>query len=128
MYSLTGELMNPTWKLPESCYGITVSGDLLVISTLRSDDLLLIYTEEGEKIRQLHTGLDKRGLYPVDSKSVILRCYDESVCRVDIRTGQIMWRSENSHARSAVYDGHGNLLIWTQSHDPQILDISTGEW
>lgn len=128
VYSLFGDFVTK-WRLPQTCNRITASGDLLVLYAAYRSEHLLVYTEEGQRLRQINAITSSFRLCSVDAKSVIVQYISQDIlCKVDMGTGNEIWRRSDIRACGAVYDGDGNLLVMDDVRMcVQILDIRSGK-
>ena len=126
VYSLRGEQIT-SWQINSSCHDIVTAGDKLVADC---DPDLIVFDEEGNKLSTLSNDLWQDDcIFPLDSKSIIVvNVYRHNVKRMCIRKGEEMWRNEDDISRpaSAVYDGHGNVLVLHFGGYIHVLDVSTG--
>ena len=127
VYSLSGEQIT-SWQINSSCRSIVTAGDKLVADCTPD---LLVFDEEGNKLSRLsNVNLEyDNSIFSLDSKSIIVVNFDcDNVKRIDIRTGEELWSNEDDISRpaSAVYDGHGNILVLDYTRDIHVLDVSTG--
>ena len=127
VYSLKGEQIT-SWQINSYCSSIVTAGDKLVVDC---ETDLIVFDEEGNKLSMSNVDCwvyyDK--FFPLDGKSIIVVSFVcKNVKRIDIRTGELLWSTEDdiSGPVSAVYDGHGNILVLVISGDIHVLDVSTG--
>ena len=132
VYSLKGEQI-ASWQINSYslCSSIVTAGEKLV-AACKPD--LIVFDEEGRKHKtlsrvNLEGDIYNYSIFPVDSNSIIVVnfAYD-NVKRIDIRTGELLWSNTDdiSGPLSAVYDGHGNILVFDDIRDIYVLDVSTG--